>query len=71
MRPSHFNLLNLELCKECLRKLGPGMGWNPAGATSRCMQSESNSQSGRNWGAAVELDAIREQQPKLAQSGSS
>ena len=25
-RPSYFNLLNLELCPECLRTLG--MGWN-------------------------------------------
>ena len=49
-------LLNLELCEECSGTLG----WNPAGAASGCMQ-----------GAAVEADAIGEQQSKRMQSGSS
>ena len=35
------------------------------------MQSGSSSRSGRNWGASVEEDAIREQQLKRTQSGSS
>ena len=34
------------------------------------MQSGSSSRSGCNWGAAVEADAIREQQLKRMQSGS-
>ena len=58
-------LLNLELREECSRTLG----WNPAGAASRCMQSGSSSRSGRNQGAAVEADAIREQQSKRMRSG--
>ena len=70
-------LLNLELREECSRTLDPGMGWNPASGT--CMQSGSSSRSGRaaveadrrNQGAAVEADAIREQQLKRTQSGSS
>ena len=59
-------LLNLELREECSRTLDPGMGWNPA--SGGCMQSGSSSRSGR---AAVEADAIREQQLKRTQSGSS
>ena len=42
-----------------------------AGATSGCMQSGSSSRSGCNQGAAVEADAIWEQQLKRTQSGSS
>ena len=50
-------LLNLELREECSRTLG----WNPAGAASGCK---------RMRGAAVEADAIEEQQPKRTRSGS-
>ena len=50
------------LNRECSRTLG----WNPA---SGCMQSGSSSRSGRNRGAAVEADAIGEQQPKRTRSG--
>ena len=54
MRPSHFNLLNLELCEECSRtSIGPG-------ATSRCMQVRTQS-----GAAAVEADAIGEQHAAL------
>ena len=41
-----------------VQELGLGMGWNPAGATSGC-----------NREAAVEADAIGEQQLKRTQSG--
>ena len=64
MRPSYFNL-NLELREERSRTLG----WNPAGAANRCMQSGSSSRSGRNRGAAVEADAIGVQQSKRARLG--
>ena len=64
-RPSYFNVLNLELCKERSRTLG--MGWNlpeqvrlQADAIgeqqSKRTQSGSCSWSGRNRGAAVEAD---------------
>ena len=61
-------LLNLELHEECSRTLG----WNPAGAASGCMQS--GIQLGLqvdacSRGAAVEVDAIGEQQPKQTRSG--
>ena len=64
-RPSYFNLLNLELCEECSRALQRlSMGWSlleqPAWSSSR---------SGRNRGAAVESDAIGEQQLKRTQRG--
>ena len=62
-RPSYFNLLNLELHKECLRTLG--MGWNLPEQVSRLQAL-----SGCNRGAAVEADAIGEQQPKRTQLGS-
>ena len=55
----------------------PGMGWNPAGATSECMQLESSSRNGcdlascgHDRGAAVEADTIGEQL-KWTLSGSS
>ena len=51
--------LNLEYCEECSRTLGPCMGWNLSG------------QLGCSQGAAVEADAIGEQQLKQTQSGSS
>ena len=57
-------LLNLELREECSRTLDPGMGWNSA--SGGCMQSGSSSRSGR---AAVEADAIGEQQLKRTRSG--
>ena len=47
--------MNLELREECSRTLC----WNPTGAASGCMQS----------GAAVEADAIEEEQPKWTRSG--
>ena len=50
-------LLNLELREECSRTLGRGMGWNP-----ECNRASI---------AAVEADAIGEQQLKRMQSGSS
>ena len=37
----------------CSKTLGPGMSWNPVGATSRC-----------NRGPAVEADTIGKQQLK-------
>ena len=71
MRPLYFNLLNLELCKECSRTLG--IGWKP-----RQTQAASSSLSGCKWGligeqqlkrinaiargAAAEVDTIGEQQ---------
>ena len=62
------NLLNLKLYKECLRTLGPGMGWNLPEQLG--MQSESSSRSGRhNRGTAAGADAIREQQLKQTQTG--
>ena len=58
------NLLNLELYEECLRTLG--MGWKfPEQLVG------SSSRSGCNRGAAVEADAIGEQQLKRTKSGSS
>ena len=62
-RPSYFNLLNLELRGERSRTLG--MGWNLP------EQVRLQALSGCNRGAAVEADAIGEQQPKRTQSGSS
>ena len=62
-RPSYFNLLNLELRGEHSRTLG--MGWNLP------EQVRLQALSGCNRGAAVEADAIGEQQPKRTQSGSS
>ena len=53
----------LELSEKCSRTLGPGMGWLPE---QLGLQAESC-----NRGAAVEADAIREQQSKRMQSGSS
>ena len=47
-------LLNLELREECLRTLG----WNPAGAASRCGEHVAAVRSGHNRGAAAEVDAI-------------
>ena len=43
--------------------MGPGMGWNPTGATSRCMQSGIAVEADTigNLGAATEVDTIREQ----------
>ena len=65
---SYFNLLNLELHKECIKH---GLESSRTGeATSvKRMQSGSSSRSGCNRGAAVEADAIAEQQPKCTQSG--
>ena len=55
-RPSYFNLF-IEPTRT------PALGWNPA--SGGCMQSGSSSRSGR---AAVEADAIGEQQLKRTQS---
>ena len=63
-RPSYFNLLNLELCEECLRTLG--IDWN---LPEQLVGSSSRSR--RSRGAAVEAGAIGEQQLKRMQSGSS
>ena len=57
-------LLNLELRKE-------HWAWARIFWNSWRMQSESSSRSGHNRGAAVEADAIAEQQLKRMQSGSS
>ena len=56
-------LLNLELCEECLRTLGPGMGWNPVCNRGAAVEADAI---GR---AAVEADAIGEQQSKRTRSG--
>ena len=58
-RPLYFNLLNLELCAECLRTLG--MGWNIQEQLADAIREH----------AAVEADAVRELQFKQTQSGSS
>ena len=59
-------LLNLKLHEECSRTLG----WNPAGVASGCMQSEATVEADAIRRAAVEADAIGEQQPKWTWSGS-
>ena len=64
MRPSYFDLLNLELHEECSRTLGPGMGWNLPEQLG--LQADVC-----NQGAVVEADAIRELQLKQTQLGSS
>ena len=53
-------LLNLELREECSRTLGPGMGWNPVCNRGTAVAI------GR---AAVQADAIGEQQSKRTRSG--
>ena len=58
-------LLNLELREECSRTLGPGMDWNPVCNWGAAVEADAI---GR---AAVEADAIREQQLKRMQSRSS
>ena len=50
-----------DLSEECLRTLGPGMGWLPEQLGLQADEC--------NWGAAVEVDAIGEQQPKRMQWG--
>ena len=57
-------LLNLELREECSRTLGRGMGWNPVCNRGAAVEEDAF---GR---AAVEADAIGEQQLKRMQSGS-
>ena len=55
-------LLNLELCEECSRTLGPGHELESSmqsGSSSRSGRNRaSSSSSGRNRGAAVEADVI-------------
>ena len=51
-------VLNLELREECLRTLGPGMGWNPVCNRGAAVEVDAI---GR---VAVEADAIGEQQSK-------
>ena len=56
LRTLYFNLFTEPRTP---RRMFENIGWNPAGAASGCMQSGSNSRSGRNRErAAVEVDAI-------------
>ena len=57
-------LLNLELREECSRTLGARMGWNPV--CNRGAAVEATDAIGR---AAVQADAIGEQQSKRTRSG--
>ena len=81
MRPSYFNLLNLELREECSRNLPEQLGLQMDTIEEQQLkqtQSGSSSRSGRNREADAigeqqlkRIDAIGEQQLKQMQSGSS
>ena len=66
----YFNLLNLELCKECSRTVWATSGCNRGAAVEADTIREQH-RSGRNRGAEVEVDAIWEKQLKWMQSWSS
>ena len=63
-RPSYFNLFTEPRTpRRMFENIGPGMGWNPAGGSCGyiCYRGAAV-EADAIWQAAVEADAIREQQ---------